>query len=88
MEVIEETFCLSRFRVFALELRKFCGAMTAATSLAEPSISIGHPGVTAYPREIHFVGSLPKVVSGKVQRFVLRQSRRKELPTLKGRADG
>ena len=27
----------------------------------------------AYPRTVHFVSSLPKTPSGKVQRFVLRQ---------------
>ena len=27
----------------------------------------------AYPREIEFIGELPKTPSGKVQRFVLRQ---------------
>jgi acetyl-CoA synthetase len=27
----------------------------------------------AYPRRVHFVDSLPKTPSGKVQRFVLRQ---------------
>jgi acetyl-CoA synthetase len=30
----------------------------------------------AYPRVIHFTGSLPKTPSGKIQRFVLRQQRR------------
>lgn len=33
----------------------------------------------AYPRAIHFVDSLPKTPSGKVQRFVLRERRRAEL---------
>jgi acetyl-CoA synthetase len=33
----------------------------------------------AYPRKIHFVDSLPKTPSGKVQRFVLREDRRREL---------
>jgi acetyl-CoA synthetase len=33
----------------------------------------------AYPRAIHFVTSLPKTPSGKLQRFVLRQQRRAEL---------
>jgi acetyl-CoA synthetase len=28
----------------------------------------------AYPREIDFIAALPKTPSGKVQRFVLRQS--------------
>jgi acetyl-CoA synthetase len=36
----------------------------------------------AYPRQVHFVDSLPKTPSGKVQRFVLRQRRREELGTL------
>ena len=30
-------------------------------------------GAHAYPREISFVGSLPKTPSGKVQRFLLRE---------------
>lgn len=30
----------------------------------------------AYPRTVHFVADLPKTSSGKIQRFVLRQSRR------------
>ncbi|MGX9575347.1 AMP-binding enzyme [Mesorhizobium sp. f-mel] len=42
----------------------------------------------AHPRNVHFVESLPKTAIGKVQRFVLRQSRRKELAALKDRADG
>ena len=29
----------------------------------------------AYPRAIHFTGSLPRTPSGKIQRFVLRQQR-------------
>ena len=33
----------------------------------------------AYPRTVHFVPSLPKTPSGKVQRFVLKQQRREEL---------
>jgi acetyl-CoA synthetase len=33
----------------------------------------------AYPRSIHFVESLPKTPSGKVQRFILRQKRRDDL---------
>lgn len=33
----------------------------------------------AYPRTIHFVDSLPKTPSGKIQRFVLREQRRREL---------
>jgi acetyl-CoA synthetase len=33
----------------------------------------------AYPRHIHFVESLPKTPSGKVQRFILRQKRRNDL---------
>jgi acetyl-CoA synthetase len=33
----------------------------------------------AYPRTVHFVDSLPKTPSGKIQRFVLRQQRREEL---------
>ena len=33
----------------------------------------------AYPRSVHFVDSLPKTPSGKIQRFVLRQQRRDEL---------
>jgi acetyl-CoA synthetase len=33
----------------------------------------------AFPRAIHFVGSLPKTPSGKIQRFVLKQQRRAEL---------
>ncbi|MGX9181722.1 AMP-binding enzyme [Mesorhizobium sp. BHbdii] len=42
----------------------------------------------AHPRNVHFVESLPKTAIGKVQRFVLRQSRRKKLAALKDRADG
>jgi acetyl-CoA synthetase len=41
----------------------------------------------AYPRSIHFVESLPKTPSGKVQRFILRQKRRDELAALKSNAD-
>ncbi len=33
----------------------------------------------AYPRRVHYVDSLPKTPSGKVQRFVLRQQRVSEL---------
>ncbi len=33
----------------------------------------------AYPRSVHFVDSLPKTPSGKIQRFVLRERRRAEL---------
>ncbi|MGO9857706.1 MAG: AMP-binding protein [Acidimicrobiales bacterium] len=33
----------------------------------------------AYPRSVHFVESLPRTPSGKVQRFVLRDARRSEL---------
>lgn len=33
----------------------------------------------AYPRTVHFVETLPKTPSGKIQRFVLRQQRRAEL---------
>jgi acetyl-CoA synthetase len=36
-------------------------------------------GAYAYPRSVHFVDSLPRTPSGKVQRFVLRDSRRAEL---------
>ncbi|MGV9823862.1 AMP-binding protein [Nocardia xishanensis] len=35
----------------------------------------------AYPRVIHFVSSLPKTPSGKIQRNVLRDQRRSELAT-------
>ncbi|SLI99422.1 acetate--CoA ligase [Mycobacteroides abscessus subsp. abscessus] len=31
----------------------------------------------AYPRRVHFVDSLPKTPSGKVQRFVLREQEAK-----------
>jgi acetyl-CoA synthetase len=41
----------------------------------------------AYPRSIHFVESLPKTPSGKVQRFILRQKRRDELAALKSNVD-
>ena len=37
----------------------------------------------AYPRSVHFIDSLPKTPSGKVQRFVLRQKRRAELASSK-----
>jgi acetyl-CoA synthetase len=30
-------------------------------------------GLHAYPREIEFIGELPKTPSGKVQRFLLRR---------------
>lgn len=33
----------------------------------------------AYPREIHFIKIMPKTPSGKIQRFVLKQRRLKEL---------
>jgi acetyl-CoA synthetase len=36
----------------------------------------------AYPRTVHFVDSLPRTPSGKVQRFVLRDARRAELSGL------
>ena len=32
-------------------------------------------GLHAYPREIEFIGELPKTPSGKVQRFLLRERR-------------
>lgn len=35
----------------------------------------------AYPRAIHYVDTLPKTASGKIQRFVLRQERRAQLAT-------
>ena len=38
----------------------------------------------AYPRVVHFVESLPKTPSGKIQRFVLRQQRRAELEAGQG----
>ncbi|MET0521211.1 MAG: AMP-binding protein [Jiangellaceae bacterium] len=41
-------------------------------------------GAYAYPRQVHFVETLPKTPSGKIQRFVLRDQRRAE-PTA---ADG
>jgi acetyl-CoA synthetase len=40
----------------------------------------------AYPRAVHFVKTLPKTPSGKIQRFVLRQQRRAELQA--GRTSG
>lgn len=33
----------------------------------------------AYPRSVHYLDRLPKTPSGKIQRFVLREQRRKEL---------
>jgi benzoate-CoA ligase len=30
------------------------------------------------PRELHFVGELPKTVTGKIQRYLLREPQRKE----------
>jgi acetyl-CoA synthetase len=41
----------------------------------------------AYPRAVHFVESLPKTPSGKVQRFILRQRRRDELVASKPNID-
>lgn len=41
----------------------------------------------AYPRSIHFVESLPKTPSGKVQRFILRQKRRDELAASQSKAE-
>jgi acetyl-CoA synthetase len=41
----------------------------------------------AYPRSVHFVESLPRTPSGKMQRFILRQKRRDELAALKSNAD-
>jgi acetyl-CoA synthetase len=38
-----------------------------------------HYAAHAYPRIVHFADALPKTPSGKIQRFVLRQSRRAEL---------
>ena len=38
-----------------------------------------HYAAHAYPRTIHFVDSLPKTPSGKIQRFVLKQQRRQQL---------
>ena len=35
----------------------------------------------AYPRAVHFVAELPKTPSGKIQRFLLREQRRKEIAT-------
>ena len=35
----------------------------------------------AYPRAVHFIDSLPKTPSGKIQRHVLRSRRRAELAT-------
>jgi acetyl-CoA synthetase len=35
----------------------------------------------AYPRTIHFIDSLPKTPSGKIQRHVLRNRRQAELAT-------
>ena len=42
----------------------------------------------AYPRRIHFVADLPKTPSGKIQRFVLRQQRRRELAARSGEDAG
>lgn len=36
-------------------------------------------GAHAYPRRVHFVKSLPKTASGKIQRFALREKRRDEI---------
>jgi acetyl-CoA synthetase len=33
----------------------------------------------AYPRAVHFVGALPKTPSGKIQRYALKERRRREL---------
>ena len=33
----------------------------------------------AYPRQVHFANELPKTPSGKVQRFVLREARKKAM---------
>ena len=38
-----------------------------------------HYAAHAYPRAVHFVDALPKTPSGKIQRFVLKQQRRREL---------
>ncbi|RKE23839.1 acetyl-CoA synthetase [Paraburkholderia sp. BL23I1N1] len=38
-----------------------------------------HYAAHAYPRRVHFVDQLPKTPSGKVQRFVLREARKKEI---------
>ena len=38
-----------------------------------------HYAAHAYPRAVHFIDTLPKTPSGKIQRFVLRQSRRADL---------
>lgn len=38
-----------------------------------------HYAAHAYPRAVHFAVSLPKTPSGKIQRFVLKSQRRKEL---------
>lgn len=40
----------------------------------------------AYPRTVHFIKTLPKTPSGKIQRFVLRQQRRAELEAGHGRS--
>ncbi|WP_066817080.1 AMP-binding protein [Sphingomonas mali] len=38
-----------------------------------------HYAAHAYPRAVHFVETLPKTPSGKIQRFLLKQQRRAEL---------
>jgi acetyl-CoA synthetase len=54
---------------------------TATTDLAEELQSLVKTryAAHAYPRRVHFVDSLPKTPSGKVQRFQLRDQRRAEL---------
>lgn len=37
----------------------------------------------AYPRAVHFAEALPKTPSGKIQRFVLKQQRRRELEAIR-----
>ena len=61
-------------------------SLSASDSLAEELKQRVRDNLAAYayPRAVHFVESLPKTPSGKMQRFILREARRAELA---GRSD-
>jgi acetyl-CoA synthetase len=54
-------------------------AATSALAIDIQQWVKSHYAAHAYPRAVHFLDTLPKTPSGKVQRFVLRQLRRAEL---------
>ena len=44
-----------------------------------PNIQNNKKEIHTYPRNITYVGELPKTPSGKIQRFVLREQRKNEI---------